>query len=248
MPRAAYTTVTSLLCCLVLAGCASHPATTTAAAHTDNPLHWIGRWVGGNDRHYLQIMPVKRSGHYRLTISNGHRRPRHYDAWTVADGLDFMQNGTAATIRSSSGSASQQPALSSLDNCLQVRNSNRPSHTYCRHPATADALPLQRGAYTRVRTHCWNAGPADRIYYDGLGIARSNQRACRASLIKQQGVIYTLADNCTRAVSHQRSTQQINITVVDDSHFALQPFDGKTTLYQYCPGRPIPASVRDNSQ
>lgn len=244
MLRVACTTVAGLLCCFVLAGCASHPGPAGGPESEDNAQQWIGRWVGQDDRHYLQIMPVKRSGHYRLTIRNGYPRPRHYDAWTVADGLDFKQDGSATTIRPGNGEDSPHPALATLDNCLRVRHSDhRPVHIYCRRPATADALPLQRGAYTRVRTHCWNAVPADRIYYDGTGIARSDQRACRASIMSQQGVIYTLADSCARSVSGHRSTRQIQITVADDTHFALQPFDGQTTLYQYCPGRPIPAST-----
>lgn len=249
MPRAACTTVASLICCLVLTGCASYPNPAGEAKHTDRALHWIGRWVGRDDRHYLQIMPVKRSDHYRLTIKQGSPRPRHYDAWMVADGLDFMQDDSAATIRPSNGENSRQPALATLDNCLQVRHSdNRPAQTYCQRPATSDALPLQRGSYTRVRAHCWNAGPADRIYYNGTGIARSDQRACRASIMNQQGIIYTLADSCEQAVSGHRSTRQIRVTVADDTHFALQPFDGQTTLYQYCPGQPIPNSIAGKPQ
>lgn len=244
MQRLVCATVVGLFCCFVLAGCASQPRANEAASASDDALHWIGRWVGRNDRHYLQIMPLNRSGHYRLTIRNGYPRPRHYDAWTVADGLDFMRDGSAASIRSSRGDSSGQPALATLDDCLRIsRSDNHPPRTYCRRPATADAVPLQRGTYTQVRTHCWNAAPADRVYYDGVGIARSDQHACRASVMNQQGVIYTLADSCSQQVSGRRSTQQISITVVDDTHFSLQPFDGDTTLYQYCPGKPIPASV-----
>lgn len=191
-------------------------------------------------------MPVKRSGHYRLTIRHGYPRPRHYDAWSVADGLDFKQDGSAATIRPSSGEDSPHAALVTLDDCLRVRHSDtRPAQIYCRRPSTADALPLQRGAYTRVRTQCWDAAPADKIYYDGTGIARSDQQACRASVMDQQGIIYTLAGSCERAVSGDRRTRQIQVTVADDRHFALQPFGGQTTLYEYCPGQSIPNSVTD---
>lgn len=244
MPRLSFIIAIALLVCLGLAGCASNPSSEPSSSRDNNPVRWIGRWVGVNDQHYLQIMPVNRADHYRLTIRNGYRRPRHYDAWRVADGLDFMQDAQAATVRTGRGDEGTTPELAILDDCLIVHAGDTPAEAYCRRPATADGLPLQRGSYVQVRAHCWDASPADMLYYDGQGIARADQHACRASIMRQQGVIYTLANNCHAQTDNTATTEQTAVTVVDDEHFALAPFDGDTTLYEYCPGQTIPASIQ----
>ncbi|MDA3919570.1 MAG: hypothetical protein PF501_02635 [Salinisphaera sp.] len=247
-----------VFCLLFIAGCASRPSPpapqpsppppTSLSLHS-GPSDWIGRWVGTRQTFYLQILPTGRVSHYQLVFRDTYVRAQTFDARVTPNHqqLVFLRGGNRLTVSAGpSDQATGAPALDGLDDCLIVRSgdASHPPQAFCRRPATADALPVDRGTYVRARKQCWNAFPDDMLYFDGQGLARGGEQACHASLISQQGVIFNIAENCTDAASHKRTTEQQTITVADDRHFALQPFGGKTDLYSYCPGKPVPAWVK----
>lgn len=255
-----------LLVCLatlpvLLVGCASGTGTGTSsppgsgpqsseADYPANPARWIGRWVGPSSRDYLQIMPLARTRHYAVTLQSGYTHARYFDAWQVNTGLDFQRDDQAATIRAGHGSQGLDPAMAELNDCLLLTNkaTGEPPTAYCRRADTADALPLARGSYVQVRSTCWDAAPADLLYFDGTGLAEADQRACRAAITRQQGISYTLTESCTPALGGQRVASRAQIIVADDRHFARQPVGGEATLYEYCPGKPIPSSIANDER
>lgn len=226
---------------------AEAPRTKRPPVAQTGPGQWLGRWVGVRQAFYLQIMPTARRDHYRLALRNVYAPPQVYDAWRSSEWqLSFLRGGERVTVNT--GRAEDVPQAVELvaqDNCLILR-SDDPAATpevFCRRPGTGDALPLSRGTYTRVRTHCWNAMRDDLLYFDGLGLAHEGQSACHASLMRQEGVIFTVAENCGQQAPGSPTTEQQSITVADSNHFAFQADGQPTQLYQYCPGKPIPDSM-----
>lgn len=230
---------------LLLAGCATQPPHSDAAARTsaqsaiapDNPDEWIGRWQGPGAAS-LTIMP-RADGHFAIDRRNAQGVSTHYQATAVDGRLYFRRLGKTLAIRPGRGSETQEPALAGLSDCLLVVPDGG---GYCRRADSADALPLAHGAYVAVKSACHAAERTNTLFFTGRAIARPGQNACRARLVGQQGMVFHLEDNC--AGDNPSSGANETISVPDARHMAVATNGQPAVLYRYCATGLLPPALQ----
>lgn len=226
-------------------GCASQrasapataPGASTAVGAPSDPSHWIGRWqAAGATR--LTILP-EAGGDYQVTLRSADGVTTQYPARAAGGRLYFQRLGKTLAIRPGRGSETGDPSMARLDDCLLVV----PGGTgYCRRADSAGALPLARGAYVPVKTACGMARATDTLYFTGQALARPGQKACRAAVIDQQGMIFHLEDSCAANDIKGRSNE--TVTVPDEHDLSLAANDQPAALYRYCARGLLPPALR----
>ncbi|WP_353224453.1 hypothetical protein [Salinisphaera hydrothermalis] len=219
---------------MLVTGCATPPAarTTTptptkSATAPADPGEWVGRWHGPGAR-ALTIMP-RADDHFMIERRNAQGVSTHYLATATGGRLYFQRLGKTLAIRPGRGSETGDPALAGLSDCLLVVPDGG---GYCRRADSADALPLDRGAYVAVKTPCHAAQRTDTLFFTGKALARPGQNACQARLVGQRGMIFYLDDRCAGINAGGGANE--TISVPDAHHMAVAANGQSATLYRYC--------------
>lgn len=217
-------------------------ANTPEDAVSTHPDQWIGRWTGPEGL-FLQIMPTSMDDHYRLTLKDNLDTQAQYDAVARDGVLHFTRDGTEQTIRPGIGRQTGFSDLFEQTDCLIVIAG---TEGYCRSPDMANALPLKRGTYVARSASCADPSFADLQFYNGRGFAGAHSRACRSTVVDQNGLSFTLDNSCIDAGTGPapRSTVREKIIVEDDEHYSIKGDTGPSVQMQYCAPAKLPASLR----
>ncbi|TPW27715.1 hypothetical protein [Pararhizobium mangrovi] len=105
---------------------------------------------------------------------------------------------------------------------------------------TATQVPLTPGVYVLEGTSCENPANAAWRVWDGRGLSGSSTRACRATILSQDGKTYTLRNSCENTYDGSRSDETIAMTVTDQVHFTVQ---GRS--FASCSTAQVPAALRE---
>lgn len=230
---------------LIVAGCATPPPHSSTAAQTPaqsatapaNPGEWVGRWHGPGAA-ALTIMP-RTDDHFAIDRRNAQGVTTHYQATATGGRLYFQRLGKTLAIRPGRGSETGDPALAGLSDCLLVVPGGG---GYCRRANSADALPLDRGAYVAVKTPCRAAQRTNTLFFTGKALARPGQNACQARLVGQQGMIFHLDDSC--AGSDPGGSGNETVSVPDARHMAVAANGQPAALYRYCATGLLPPALQ----
>lgn len=237
------------LSALWLAGCASPPQRAAVAPPTQSttrpdPATWIGRWHGAGAAR-VDVLPTAGERQYQLIFRNENGVSVAHTA-TAANGRLYYQRGDRnLALRPGLGAETGQPDQRLLAHCLIAVPGNA---GYCRHADSADAMPLQTGAYVAIRTPCGEAAPSDALFFDGRRLLRpTSPAACRTRLVSQQGVVFSLADSCAPGASAQTGFNE-TVTTPGEIHLAVTPTGAATAdttrLYRYCATGLLPPGLR----
>lgn len=95
----------------------AEPATPPAAPQTPAAASWLGKWIGPEGT-FLELSEA--DGAYKVTIQSLDG-PATYDAVAVEDRIEFQRNGTAETIRATSGAETGMKWLLDKKDCLTIK-------------------------------------------------------------------------------------------------------------------------------
>ena len=105
---------------------------------------------------------------------------------------------------------------------------------------TYNALPLTPGVYVLAGTTCENPSNAGWRVYNGQGLSGSATRACRSTIVKQEGDTYTIRNSCENTYDGSRTPNTVAVTIPDQVHFTL---NGQQ--FESCPMAQVPAELRE---
>lgn len=243
-----------MLMTLIGAGCSTRPSPPVAKASralptpptSNRPADWIGRWHAPDGR-FIQIMPTAQPGAYQLTVGDATGRQTRLAGLASEGRLYFKRAGQALALRPGNGTETGFAALADRRHCLVVVPG---PEGYCQTPGSADALPLNPGAYAPVTQDCWAPEPTDLVYFDGRQLDTPASPRCATPVLDQTGVIFVLGSQCaaTTGATTPVAARKARVTVADDQRFALENAVGETELYKYCPTAQLPIPLRPDAQ
>lgn len=151
---------------------------------------------------------------------------------STSSSQDGSANASASGAGTDVSSSGDEPGSASAE---PLTEATRTSGT-----AVVKQVPLTPGVYVLEGTSCQNPANAAWRIWDGKGLSGSSTKACRATIVSQNGATYTLRNSCQNTYDGSRSDETLGMTVIDQVHYTV-----KGRSFESCSMAQVPASLRE---